>query len=136
MDWQPVEPGRGSETSPHITVPVQLKRRGVEMRIVVPDKTEKTKEADREIQKLVAKAHYWFEDLKAGKAESVSAIARTEGLPLSEVSRTLPLAFLAPDIVEDILSGEHPIDLTVQKLKRLKNLPHEWEDQRRVLGFI
>ncbi len=119
-----------------ITVPVQLKRRGVEMRMVVPGKTQDMKAADQDLQKLVARAHCWFEDLKAGKTDSVSAIAKSEDLPLSEVSRTLPLAFLAPDIVADILKGEHPVDLTAQKLKRLKNLPHEWQEQRRVLGFV
>jgi len=136
MDWQPVEAGRESKTDHHITVPVQLKRRGVEMRMVVTVKTQETTEADQELQKLVAKAHYWFEDLKTGKAKSVSAIAQSEGLPISEVSRTLPLAFLAPDIVTAILDDEHPVDLTAQKLKRLKDLPHDWEEQRRVLGFV
>lgn len=106
------------------------------MREVVPGKTQESAKADQDLQKLVARAHCWFDDLKTGKAESVSAIAKTEDLPLSEVSRTLPLAFLAPDIVTDILKGDHPIDLTAQKLKRLPSLPHEWEKQRRVLGFV
>jgi DNA invertase Pin-like site-specific DNA recombinase len=125
-----------NELPHHITVPVQLKRRGVEMRMVVPGKTQEIKESDQELQKLIARAHCWFEDLRVGKAKSVSAIAKAEDLPLSEVSRTLPLAFLAPDIVADILEGKHPVDLTVQKLKRLPNLPLVWQEQRRVLGFV
>jgi len=133
---QSVEPRQDSESSHHITVPVQLKRRGVEMRMIVPGKAQETTRADHDLQKLVAKAHYWFEDLKAGKAKSVSAIAKSEDLPVSEVSRTLPLAFLAPDIVTAILEGEHPVDLTAQKFKRLPNLPFEWEEQRHVLGFV
>lgn len=106
------------------------------MRIVVPGKTQETNETDQELQKLVAKAHCWFEDLKSGKAETVSAIAKSEGLPISEVSRILPLAFLAPDIVTAIINGEQPVDLTSQKLRRLPNLPREWEEQRRILGFV
>jgi len=45
------------------------------------------------------------------------------------------LAFLAPDIVEAILRGRQPIKLTPEKLKRLRNLPKSWEEQRKLLGF-
>jgi len=51
------------------------------------------------------------------------------------MSRFLPLAFLAPDIVEAILAGKHPIELTAEKLKRIGMLPFAWDDQRRLLGF-
>ncbi len=52
-----------------------------------------------------------------------------------DVSRFLPLAFLAPDIVEAILRGWQPTGLTSETLKRLRNLPKSWEDQRKFLGF-
>ena len=42
-------------------------------------------------------------------------------------------AFLAPDIVEAILDGRQPADLTVQKL--LRSLPLAWAEQRQRLGF-
>lgn len=56
-------------------------------------------------------------------------------LPSSEVSRILPLAFLAPDIVRAILVGEQPVTLTAERLKRLPSLPFDWRAQRRLLGF-
>jgi hypothetical protein len=52
----------------------------------------------------------------------------------SEVS-LLPLGLLAPDIVEAILAGHQPIELTASRLKRLRELPISWKEQRRVLGF-
>jgi len=52
-----------------------------------------------------------------------------------DVSRFLPLAFLAPDIVEAILAGRKPVELTSKKLKRLRNLPKSWEEQRQLLDF-
>ena len=52
-----------------------------------------------------------------------------------DVSRILPLGLLAPDIVEAILAGRQPTDLTVSRLKRLSDLPVSWDQQRRVLGF-
>ena len=53
----------------------------------------------------------------------------------NEISRYLPLAFLAPDIVEKILKGLQPVDLTAEKLRRLGSLPYQWDEQRAVLGF-
>jgi len=62
-------------------------------------------------------------------------LARRDGIDPGDVSRILPLAFLAPDIVEAILGGRQPIDLTATRLKRIPNLPLEWAAQRQLLGF-
>ena len=34
-----------------------------------------------------------------------------------------------------ILAGRQPVELTPEKLKRLRNLPKSWEEQRQLLGF-
>ena len=47
----------------------------------------------------------------------------------------LPLALLAPDIIEAILDGRQPTELTAVRLKRLRQLPLDWLQQRRHLGF-
>ena len=57
------------------------------------------------------------------------------GVDDGEISRILPLAFLAPAIVEAIVEGRQPVELTVRKLVRLKPVPALWVDQRRALGF-
>ena len=62
-------------------------------------------------------------------------IAKREHMSASDVSRYLPLAFLAPDIVESIAKGCQPIALNVQRLKRLSPLPINWDEQRRLLGY-
>ena len=53
----------------------------------------------------------------------------------NEISRFLPLAFLAPDIVEAILAGLQPIDLTLERVRRMGGLPISWREQRQALGF-
>ena len=58
-----------------------------------------------------------------------------QGLHKSDVTRVVTLAFLAPDIVEDIVAGQQPADLTTQRLLREIKLPLDWEEQRRVLGY-
>ena len=49
------------------------------------------------------------------------------------MTRVMPLAFLAPDIVQAIYEGRQPLGLKVKALS--VNLPLDWLEQRRTLGF-
>jgi site-specific DNA recombinase len=51
----------------------------------------------------------------------------------SYVSRVVNLAFLAPDIIESIISGHQPADLNVEKLMKRTDLPLDWVQQRQLL---
>ena len=51
------------------------------------------------------------------------------------MSSLLPLAFLAPDIIEAIASGQQPADLTARRLIRRLDLPIAWSAQRQLLGI-
>jgi hypothetical protein len=73
--------------------------------------------------------------LLGGKSTSVHDLARQLGVDRTLLNRALPLAFLAPDIIEAILVGQQPPELTVTRLKRLDPVPIRWADQRKALGF-
>jgi len=119
-----------------LQVQMTLKRRGVEtMLIVNPRDREAAPDKDKTLIGLISSTHHWFGQLANGEAKSVRDIARINGVAENDVSRFLPLAFLAPDIVEAIIAGEHPQDLPAERLKRLSALPHSWAEQRRLLGF-
>jgi site-specific DNA recombinase len=47
--------------------------------------------------------------------------------------KILHAAFLAPDIVDAVLDGQHPVGLTMEKLR--KRPPVDWQEQRTRLGF-
>ena len=47
----------------------------------------------------------------------------------------MSIAFLAPDIVEVIMAGKQPAHLTTQMLIRQIDIPLDWQEQRRALGF-
>jgi hypothetical protein len=57
------------------------------------------------------------------------------GVYYSYVKRLLPLALLAPEIVQSICDGSQPDTLTAEALKRATELPPEWGKQRQVLRF-
>ena len=115
--------------------PIAIKRRGVEAKLVLQTHGSPNPNPDRRLIRAVARAHVWFTQLARGEVTSLREIARRWDLNPGDVSRTLPLAFLAPDIVEAILQGRQPPDITTERLKRLPHLPYAWDRQRRLLGF-
>ncbi|MEQ9487964.1 MAG: recombinase family protein [Alphaproteobacteria bacterium] len=118
-----------------IDIPIALKRRGVERKIVVQGLAGTSAKPDLKLCALIAKPILWLEQLTSGDTPSLSGIAEQENLSVGDVSRTLQLAFLAPDIIEAIVAGRQPIELTANKLKRLPALPTAWPAQRQQLGF-
>ena len=86
-------------------------------------------------QDLVRAARRWFEDLASGRAGSMVEIAKAEGVTESYVGRLVPLAFLAPDIVESVLAGTHPVHVTTELLTKRVDLPIDWKEQESLLGF-
>jgi DNA invertase Pin-like site-specific DNA recombinase len=123
--------------SPTVTlgIAIALKRRGVEQRLVLDGASAQKTEPDPALINAVTSAHRWFRELATGEVRSIKDLADHHGVDKGDVSRILQLAFLAPDIVDAILEGRHPVELTAYRLKRLRNLPPRWEDQRRLLGF-
>ncbi|MCH9051016.1 MAG: hypothetical protein IIA72_08030 [Proteobacteria bacterium] len=74
--------------------------------------------------------------LTQGSGWSIQKLAKHASIDASDVTRFLPLAFLAPEIVEAILDGRQPIDLNVERLKKVSPIPADWNAQRRQLGFV
>jgi site-specific DNA recombinase len=95
----------------------------------------KSRQPDPDLCRLIAKGRYWLDQLASGEAASVKEIARKEKIFDTEVTRVLPLAFLAPEIVKDILEGRQPEGLTVRGLARLNPLPTDWHEQKKRLGY-
>ncbi len=63
---------------------------------------------------------------------SRSSVRRRESCIASYSGEALRIEFLRPTA---ILKGEQPAELTASRLARWKNLPLDWVEQRKVLGF-
>jgi len=83
--------------------------------------------------KAVARAHGWYQKVQNGQALGPPSLARETGLTERYVRKVFACAFLAPDIVEAILEGRQPRDLTFAKLT--KKVPLSWVEQREQFGF-
>jgi hypothetical protein len=73
----------------------------------------------------------WNDQLIKREIASARAIAEREGVSERYIGRILLLAWLAPDIVRVIQSGEAPETLTLARLKKGYSLA--WPQQRTVL---
>lgn len=115
--------------------PMQIKRRGHEMRLVIEGGMAASATIDSTLVNAIARAHAWGEALLSGSIASMAEIASRNNVSDSYVKKIMPLAFLEPDIVEAIIAGKQPAHLTTQMLIRQIDIPLDWQDQRRVLGF-
>jgi site-specific DNA recombinase len=73
-------------------------------------------------------------DLLAGVHGSVAELAASYGTDVRYVARHLPLACLSPAIIDAILDGRQPIELTTWDLLNRIEIPLDWDDQARRLG--
>jgi hypothetical protein len=119
------------------SIPTSIRRRGVETKLVLYDRESGAANGrvDPAFVKAIVRGRQWFDQIASGRVSSFTEIARAEGVTRRYVARLIPLAFLAPDIVEKILSGAQPVDLTTDELTKRIDLPLDWAEQRGALGF-
>jgi site-specific DNA recombinase len=110
--------------------PFQLRKRGVETRIIL---AEAPTGQDETLIRNIARAHAWFERIKAG--ETFAQIAEAEGTSKRRIQDIIDLAFLAPDFVRDALDGRQPTGFTSDWCKT-HELPCDWVDQRAFLASL
>jgi site-specific DNA recombinase len=116
-------------------VPLRMKRRGVETRIIIAAGDEPPRKVDPALLKAVARAREWFGELASGRTHTLAEIASREGITRRYVERLTHLAFLAPAIVEAICQGRQPAELNAEALLKRIDLPVEWSGQLRALSF-
>jgi site-specific DNA recombinase len=134
---QPEEMADHASEAFSITVPVALRRRGVETKLILePTDGASPLNPDSTLIKLIAQAHQWREDILAGRFSTMRSLAKAYGKDERHVARLIPLAFLAPTIVDAIIAGSQPADLLAQDLLMLRDVPANWNAQRAMLGFI
>ena len=118
-----------------IDIPLRIKRRGVESKLVFENRQGEEAAQDEHLISLIARSKNWLERMARGDIELIATIAAQESMDPSDVGRDLQLAFLAPDIVDAIVAGNQPVELTANRLRLIGALPLDWNRQRELLGF-
>ena len=117
-----------------IHVPMTFRTQGGRKLVISPDGVpswaKPRTRVDNTMVKALARAFRWRKLMETGVYATVEEIAAAEKINTSFVSRILRLALLAPEIVEMIIDGLQPTDLTLAKL--MKPFPVEWKKQMRL----
>lgn len=118
-----------------IDIPMTFKKRGGRKVIVLPDGSHghpvPAATIDNTMIKSIARAFRWQKLLENGTYTCLDDIARSEKIGASFVSRIIRLSLLSPNVVDAILEGRQPAELTMKEL--LEPFPVEWVEQRKKL---
>ncbi len=117
-----------------LTAAVDFKQRGAETKLVLPGLSQRNQPSrcDPTLLKAIARGRAWFEELATGRARSLGQLAERDGITRRYIRRLVDLAFLSPRLVEAILQGRQPVELTATRLTEL-DLPLDWAEQHRLL---
>ena len=112
-------------------VPMRMRRRGVELRLILDGHVHRPSQVDPALLKALARARVWFDEVASGRVASLAEIARREGLRKRYVTRLTKLAFVAPPISDAIAAGRTPTGVNLQMFMdgRLKLAPCWFEQQ-------
>ena len=79
--------------------------------------------------RAIVQARRWQSMLASGDAASIQHLAQREQVCPIYTGQLLPLAFLAPDLIEAIIDGRQPARLSLISLINAR-LPMRWDEQR------
>ena len=114
-----------------VDVPFQFRKRGVEAKLVIGADTSQP--IDATLIRSIARAHQYYDAIKSG--QTFEEIAKTENLSKRRIMQVIDLAFLAPEIVKQIVHGDQPLGLTAKWLG-INPLPSDWQAQRRKIAAL
>ncbi len=107
-----------------------LRRRGVEAKLALD---QAAPEIDRTLSRSLSLGWSWLNEIKRGA--SMEEIASRNGISQRAIARLIDLAFLAPDIVDAIIAGRQPVNLTANALIRAMH-QRLWHDQRAMIAAL
>ena len=122
-----------AETLFDLVMAGQFLRCGKQVRLVIGSDSDDHSQIDMRLIRDIVQARQWLADLIGGRASGIADLARRSACNAAHVSRRISLALLAPDVVEMILSGTQPVQLTPERLKQACPLPVSWDEQRALL---
>jgi DNA invertase Pin-like site-specific DNA recombinase len=124
-----------SDSAVQLTAAAAFTRHGAETKLVLPGfpQQNRSSRCDPVLIKAIARGRAWFEELAIGRARSLQELAKRDRISRRYIRRLVGLAFLSPQLVEAILQGRQPVELTATRLTEL-DLPLDWTEQQKLLA--
>ncbi|MEM7663406.1 MAG: recombinase family protein [Pseudomonadota bacterium] len=115
----------GEQPASEITVPYQQRKRGVERRIIL--ETGSSREIDQVLINRILRALDWVDQLRRGK--SISEIAKQQSISPEYITHNLHFGLLSPRILDAVLRGTLPPDISAKAITRMQRLSDDWRTQ-------
>jgi hypothetical protein len=119
-----------------VWVPLDIRQRGGRKQVLTrggdPCWVPARAEVNSTLVKALARAFRWRRMLEMGRYGTIAELAAAEKINSSYVSRVLRLTLLAPNIVEAILDGRQPEEMTLPGL--MEGVPVAWSEQHGLPG--
>ncbi len=125
----------GPKDTIRVVIPLTIRRRNGRPKILPPeDLTDNDARAQNpHILKALGRAWAWRRKLESGEMATVGDIAKAENVTDRFVSRTMRLAYLSPDVLEQLVLRQDPPAISLLELINTTYLP--WAKQTtRVFG--
>ena len=117
-----------------LSIEAKLRRAGKGKRLIIENGAHA--EVNQDLVDLIQEAFAIRNQLLSGSHDCIEAMSARLGMNKFRLTSLVRLSYLAPSVIRAFLTGRHPIALTPTRLLRLsKDLPHDWQEQRRFLGF-
>ena len=112
-----------------VLIPLTIRKRNGRPKILPPDDVtlRDGRAQDPHVLRAVARAWSWRRQLESGAASTIQDIAATEKLSDRFVSRMMRLAFLSPEVLEQLVISRVPPALSINDLMAVAE--HPWSEQ-------
>ncbi len=116
-----------------VFIPLTQRRRNGRPRILPPEQTQESLARTQapHVLRALARAWAWRRRLENREAATIHDIARAEGVTDRFVSRVMRLAYLSPDVLEQLVITRDPPSVSVNELIKATYLP--WSQQ---MGWV
>jgi site-specific DNA recombinase len=118
----------------NLAIAAELRRAGQGKRIVIGESSDGA--SNSSLVRALQEAFLAREALLAHSNESLNAITLRLTKSKGRLTALMRVSYLAPDIINDILAGRQPPELSPKRLLRTsQGLPLDWKEQRSFLRF-
>ena len=114
-----------------VFVPLKLQRRNGRPKIVAPriEAFSPTGIQDPHILKALGRAWSWRRKLESGEFATIQDIARAEKVTDRFISRIMQLAYLSPDVIDELVVSRTKPSVTLNDLIYFSSMPWRFQKQ-------
>lgn len=108
----------GSNDNIRVVIPLTIRRRNGRPKILPPENVadQQVRAQVPHILKALGRAWAWRRRLESGEVATACELAKQEGLTERFVSRTVRLAYLSPDLLDDLVTGRVRVPVPLPEL--------------------